>query len=100
MKEPVGSAQHHALKPVQTVHRSPHPGGPLLDCWKAGLLTSGFSCRCRRSYSRHLPAYLAKQWCVAAFVRVTVAGAMPASHRLPSPTNNDLNLTEPLFSVK
>src|SRR6516225_9815454 len=40
------------------------------------------------------PLYASEQWPVAAFVPVTVAGAAPAFHRLPSPTNKRLRLSQ------
>jgi hypothetical protein len=49
-------------------------------------------CRSQNTYSRRLPALCLEQWPVAAFVPVTVAGAAPAFHRLPSPTNKRLRL--------
>jgi hypothetical protein len=38
------------------------------------------------------PLSASEQWPVAAFVPVTVAGAAPVFHRLPSPTNKRLRL--------
>jgi hypothetical protein len=40
------------------------------------------------------PLSTSEQWPVAAFVPVTVAGAAPAFHRLPSPTNKRLRLSQ------
>ena len=40
------------------------------------------------------PLSASEQWPVAAFVPVTVAGAAPAFHRLPSPTNKRLRLSQ------
>jgi hypothetical protein len=70
MKEPASSAPHRPLKPVQTVHRSPHPGGPLLDCWKAGLLTPGF------------PADAGAPTCGAFPLPIRSSGLLPLSFRL------------------
>jgi hypothetical protein len=40
------------------------------------------------------PLSASEQWPVAAFVPVTVAGAAPAFHRLPSPANKRLRLSQ------
>jgi hypothetical protein len=66
---------------------SPHPGGPLIGMSADRFPDSRRSRLTQAAYSRHLPAPHGAV-VFAAFVPVTVAGAAPASHQLPSPANN------------
>jgi hypothetical protein len=60
---------------------------------EAGLLTpGGFAVHRKLPTRGTFPLLTSEQWPVAAFVPVTVAGAVPASHRLPSPSNERLRL--------
>ncbi len=68
-------------------------------CWAAGLLTSGFPARCRLPTRDTFPLRSREQWPIAAFVPVTVAGAAPAFHRLPSPTNKRVELFQKKISM-
>jgi len=59
---------------------SSHPGGPLKVVIGRGLLTPGTPARGRVSTRGAFPL-LEEQWLHAAFVPVTVAGAVPVLHR-------------------
>src|ERR1700735_1977722 len=80
-------------------HRPHTPEAADQFCWAAGFLTSGSAARCSRPTRDTFPLRSREQWSIAAFVPVTVAGAAPVSHRLPSPTNKRLRLSQTKISL-
>ena len=90
----------HSIAPNRCADRrfqpstSPHPGGSPINAVGGGSPDSRRVCAYNANFPTRgtFPLSTSEQWPVAAFVPVTVAGAVPASHRLPSRPNERLRL--------
>ncbi len=78
---------------------SPHPGGPLIILLGGRSPDFRLAARCSLPTRDTFPLRSREQWSIAVFVPVTVAGAAPVSHRLPSPTNKRFRLSQKKISV-
>jgi hypothetical protein len=100
----IGTRYAHAVRQYRKavgfpISPSPHPGGPLPI-----LLAGRFPDFRRLQFADFLlatPSHSARgsSGLLVAFVPVTVAGAAPAFHQLPSPTNKGLRLSQNKNSV-